>query len=106
MDDFVIRLPELAGPLARLVQMIRFQLAPLECEAAVRKSIEAAIADHFYAHGERLVREFQDDDIYYDRTALAEPLIVRCRFACPIRGAPDVLSIGTPGAPATGPELR
>ena len=93
LSDFIAKLPTVAPALAAFARMMRFQLAPLDCDAPLRQRVEAAIADHFYAQ-EGLVGDFQDDDISYRRSPLADSYVVKCSWSCALKGAPDVLTIG------------
>ncbi|MBI4635382.1 MAG: GIY-YIG nuclease family protein [Candidatus Rokubacteria bacterium] len=91
LSEFVVRLPKLATALVGFVRVIRFYLAPFAGDARIRKRIEAALADHFYAQG-GIVGQFQDEGIHYERTRQGEaPLVVNCHWSGHIRGAPETL---------------
>ncbi len=93
LSDFVAKLSELSPALIRYVQIIRFHLAPLECDDRFRKRIEAALADHLYVQ-DGVVGQFQDDDIRYERTRQdEEPLTVTFRWSGRVRGVPDRLFV-------------
>ena len=93
LSDFATKLPELSPALIRFVQIIRFHLAPIECDDRLRKRIEAALADHLYVQ-DGVVGQFQDDDIRYERTRQdEEPLAATFRWSGRVRGVPDRLFV-------------
>jgi len=104
LAEFLRKLPDLGNAIVEFVHLFHFHLAALECENLLRKRVEAAIADHFYAQ-DGVVGEFQDDDIRYDRSFPSEDSItVKCRSSVLIRGFPDTLVVGhrVKSSPTTG----
>ena len=94
LEDFVDRLPALAGKLAAFVRMMRFRLAPLDCEPRLRERIEAAVSQHMQRQP-GLVGSFQDHGVRYRprREAEEEPIVVRCLATGQILGLPRTLEV-------------
>jgi hypothetical protein len=93
LAEFLRRLPDLAPALQRFVALMRFHLAPVECERRLRCRIEAALARHFYSVPGP-VGEFQETNVRYaPRRADEAPVEVSVESDCPLIASPARLSV-------------
>jgi hypothetical protein len=88
---FVQQLPALAPALVQVVSLMRFHVAPANCEDRLRQRIEAAISK--YLHGqEGAVGTFQDDDVrYVPRRFDEEPVAASFKWEHRPLGVPEAL---------------
>jgi len=91
-EEYVSRLDELAGKLARYVKLIRFWAAPLEADRRVRERVEAAIIEHLRTQPPP-AGELLGSDLRCRPRKRSEPVILlRCR-AAGILGMPAELKV-------------
>lgn len=91
VQGFVDRLPELAPALVRFVRLIRFHIAPTDCDKRTRQRIEAGLSAYLRSQG-GMIGEFQEEDIHYvPRQQGEEPIDCRLNWAARPLGAPDSL---------------
>ena len=93
LPECIAAYPHLNHAIHELTLGYRFFLAPLRCEARLRRRTEAAIADTLYS-APGVIGAFQDRGIRYDRRT-SEEGPVECRIKCSARihGVPDVLFV-------------
>jgi hypothetical protein len=92
LENFAIRLPELAQRLTRFIGMIRFYIAPTKEERRVLERAEAAIANGFRSHA-AIYEEIFKGIVYRPRRQTEGSLRLRCVWPMPLVGAPDTLEI-------------
>ena len=89
--DFVQRLPELAEPLQKFVNVFHFFIAEIDVDSRLRKRIEGAIADHLVRQP-GIVGSFQEAGIKYVRRRKDEPSVqIGVRSSKEICGLPACL---------------
>jgi hypothetical protein len=86
--EYVRRLLELAPALVGFIHAVHFHLAPTDCDARLRRRVEAALAASLRAQGGP-VAAFQDEGVRYEpRLPQEEPVVVSCSAAVSIQGLP------------------
>ena len=92
LEDFAIRLPQLASDLTRFIRMIRFYIAPKKEGRRLLERAEAAIANGFLSRA-TIYEEIFKGIRYLPRRQNEGPLRLRCVWPMPLVGAPDTLEI-------------
>lgn len=84
--------PQLAPTIAKMTSVLRFFLAPMDCDQRTRKRVEGALARALYeAPGK--AGEFQERGIRYERRREDERAIqVKLATAVPLLGVPEELN--------------
>lgn len=85
VSECILVYPRLTAVIHELTQILRFHLAPLSCEARMRRRIEAAIAGHLYQQP-GMVGSFQDKIRYQPRRGDEAAISVRLETSCPVLG--------------------
>ena len=91
LPELLLRFDELAAPIARLVDVYRFHLAPTDADPRLRQRIEAALSRHLFAQS-GLAGEFQDKGIRYRPRRVSEPSVqVRITSSKQLVARPELL---------------
>ncbi len=94
VPEYLEAFPAMSSAMANFAKQIRFFVASLDGEPRLRKRVEAGIAKHLYEQP-GVVGQFQDTGIQYQDTRWPDedPLSVRVRCDCVLRGLPDLLEL-------------